>query len=53
MCKYYRCTGLTSVNIPNSVINIDFEAFAYCTGLTSLTIPNSNTRIGDGAFYRC
>ncbi|MDE7102984.1 MAG: leucine-rich repeat domain-containing protein, partial [Bacteroidales bacterium] len=27
-----NCTGLTSVEIPNSVTEIGYRAFAYCTG---------------------
>ena len=47
------CSGLTSVEIPNSVTSIGDEAFAGCSGLTSVTIPNSVTSIGDGAFGGC
>ncbi len=47
------CTGLTSIDIPNSVTSIGYSAFAYCTGLTSVTIPNSVTSIGDCAFEFC
>ncbi len=47
------CTGLTSIDIPNSVTKIDWGAFYDCTGLTNITIPNSVTIIGDFAFYNC
>ena len=47
------CSGLTSVNIPNSVTSIGNYAFEYCTGLTSVTISNSVTSIGHSAFYCC
>ena len=46
-------TGLTSIEIPNSVTSIGDYAFADCTGLTSVTIPNSVTSIGEGAFEYC
>ena len=52
-CKYLRCTGLTSVSIPNSVTSIGMNAFGSCTGLTSITIPNSVTSIGQWAFEGC
>ena len=47
------CTGLTSIDIPNSVTNIGEGAFAGCTGLTSIDIPNSVTNIGESAFAGC
>ena len=50
---FYGCSGLTSVNIPNSVTSIEVEAFAGCSGLTSITIPNSVTSIGIYAFEYC
>ena len=50
---FYNCTGLTSIEIPNSVTRIGYEAFSYCRGLTSIEIPNSVTSIGSSAFYGC
>ena len=50
---FYRCTGLTSITIPNSVTTIGDYAFSDCPGLTSITIPNSVTSIGPSAFYGC
>lgn len=46
------CTGLTSVDIPNSVTSIDDDAFSGCTGLTSVVIPNGVTSLGL-TFYGC
>ena len=50
---FKKCTNLTNVSIPNSIINIGISAFQDCSGLTSIMIPNSVTSIGDGAFSGC
>ena len=50
---FSSCTGLTSVNIPDSVTEIGNCAFYNCTGLASVNIPDSVTKIGDSAFYNC
>ena len=47
---FYKCSGLTSVTIPNSVTSIGWDAFQDCSILTSVTIPNSVTSIGMDAF---
>ena len=47
------CSGLTSIEIPNSVTSIGDGAFFGCDGLTSIEIPNSVTSIGDDAFSYC
>ena len=49
---FSRCSGLTSITIPNSVTSIG-AAFYNCYYWTSITIPNSVTSIGAGAFYNC
>ena len=52
-CAFCDCSGLTSVEIPNSVTSIGEGAFYSCSGLTSVEIPNSVTSIGYGAFENC
>ncbi len=49
----FEITGLTSINIPNSVTTIVDYAFYSCTNLTSINIPDSVTRIAEGAFDNC
>ena len=43
----------TTVNIPNTVIEIGERAFGGCTGLTSITIPDSVVKIGRQPFSWC
>ena len=50
---FYRCSGLTSVIILDSVTSIGNSAFRGCSGLTSVTIPDSVTSIGNYAFRNC
>ncbi|MEE1002116.1 MAG: leucine-rich repeat domain-containing protein, partial [Bacteroidales bacterium] len=47
------CTGLTSVEIPNTITSIESFAFYYTTALTSIVIPNSVTSMGWEVFYNC
>jgi predicted nucleic acid-binding Zn-ribbon protein len=47
------CSGLVSIEIPNSVTIIEYNAFDGCSGLADITIPNSVTSIGYWAFVNC
>ena len=46
------CTGMTYINIPDTVKSIGTRAFYGCTGLTEITIPESVTNIGTQIFYK-
>ena len=46
-------SGLTSVTIPNSVTQIEDNAFKSCSSLPSIIIPNSVISIGSFAFQYC
>ncbi len=52
---FYGCSGLTSVEIPESVTSIDSYAFYGCSGLTSVTFGEGSQleSIGSIAFYGC
>ena len=47
------CSGLTSIEIPNSVLSIGDMTFSGCSGLTSIEIPNSVLSIGYETFSSC
>ncbi len=50
---FYNCTGLTSIEIPNSVTIINAFAFYGCTSLESIEIPASVTSMEVGTFEGC
>lgn len=47
---FYKCSSLTSVTIPSSVISIGGGAFIDCSSLSSVTIPSSVMYIGSEVF---
>lgn len=49
---FINCSGVTNVSIPESVTNIDVQAFTGC-GLTRVTIPDSVVTIAQSAFLYC
>ncbi len=51
--KFVNYSQITSLEIPNSVVTIEDEAFRSCKGLTSIAIPSSVTSIGRDAFIEC
>lgn len=46
---FQGCVGLTSITIPDTVVEIGNSTFTGA-GLTSITIPSSVAKIGSGAF---
>ena len=52
---FYGCTYLTSVTIPDSVTEIEPDAFGYCSSLESVNIGKNNqlNSIGYKAFNSC
>lgn len=51
LLKYLGCGP--AVSIPEDVLEIGEEAFAFNESLLSVTIPNSVKTMGRGAFYGC
>ena len=47
------CSGLTSIEIPDSVTSIGNYAFDGCSSLESVEIPSSVVSIGEGTFHYC
>ena len=50
---FYYCTGLTSVTIPDSVINMGSSVFEECTSLKTVKLSNNLKAIGALTFYKC
>lgn len=50
---FAECTGITEVEIPNTIKTISKAAFYKCTGLNSVVIPESVTKIEGYAFSGC
>lgn len=48
---FYRCDGLVSLSIPETVTEIEGGAFSGCSHLTTVTIPNSVRRIGGVCYF--
>ena len=48
---FYKCSGLTSINIPNGVTKIENGLFYNCTSLTSVNLPNGLESIGGNNYY--
>lgn len=48
---FYRCSGLTSLEIPTPIIG--GAAFQTCSALTSVTLESGVTSIGGNAFNNC
>lgn len=49
----FRGSPITSINIPEGVVNISNNAFYSCDYLTTITFPKSLSQIDYRAFYNC
>ena len=50
---FHSFTGLTTITIPEGVVDIGNNAFAFCSSLTTVVLPESLTSIGHSSFYSC
>lgn len=50
---FIDCTQLTSISIPNSVVEFSRGVFYGCTGLTSLSLPSELTIVPENMCYMC
>ena len=46
-------TGMTGIELPESIVEIDRGAFQGCTGLTEIALPSRIWKLGDSAFEGC
>lgn len=49
----FRSCGLTSIQIPEGVLQIGYFAFFGCIGLGEVVLPDSLKVVEDGVFYGC
>ena len=47
------CSGISELEIPDTIRSIGMNAFIGCMSLKKITIPDSVTEISSGAFMRC
>lgn len=50
---FQSCTGLSGIEIPNSVTQIEYNALASCTRLASVILSENVTSIGNYVFQTC
>ena len=50
---FKNCSALTSVTIPDSVVEIGRKAFAGCSSLETIVISNNIEEIGENVFENC
>ncbi len=50
---FANCDTLTSITLPDTLVEIGAGAFMGCENLTSINLPEGLTTIGADAFYAC
>ena len=49
----FSYSGLTSLELPNSLTSVGDQAFSFCTELTSASLPSNLASLGRQAFRSC
>ncbi len=50
---FYQCSGISSINLPNSIKEIKEYSFSFCSGLKAVELPPSLTEISEYTFFNC
>lgn len=50
---FYECKGMTTIKLPETIVEIKNEAFLGCEELVNFTFPRNVSKIGYGVFYDC
>lgn len=51
--SFVRCENITSVKLPNGIVQIGCEAFEDCSSLKEINLPDGVEVIEKGAFHGC
>lgn len=49
----FACSGINSVEMPDSIRSIGKDSFLHCNQITTLDLPENLVEIKEGAFYNC
>ena len=50
---FYKCTGLTSIVLPEGLTSINKDAFNGCNAITEITLPSTLVELKNYAFNNC
>lgn len=51
--SFVRCESITSVNLPDGIVQIGYESFEDCSSLKEINLPEGIELIDKGAFHGC
>ena len=50
---FYQCNKLVSLQLPDTITEIESYAFAYCEALSGIYLPENLSKLGNSSFYNC